>query len=342
MATGLVFKVEESTTFERVNKALEGVTAAASKLTNRVPLKKEQEEKPSESIINITTFEKVNKALEGVTAAASKLTNRAPLKKEQEENIDTTIIDTQQVTINAVAPTNNTGLKMEPLIVNLDIEGTVIDNDQNVVDEQPPVVQVNNNSIMIAKYPILEMLHQVIYKNNLDVLFTETPNMHGYIMGEVFENGIPNIQLSFTVDLEGNFMSPDKKIFIPNAKSDSPIAIELLNIELFTEIMSGKYINDDMTKFDLYTNEDKEINKLINLATLPELVDSINRNAVIRILLKPGFQTSLFNAKEMDQLVHFVFSEYKTPTNFKLISIDPNKPIRIVYNGKTASLTSEF
>jgi len=301
MATGLVFKVEESTTFERVNKALEGVTAAASKLTNR-----------------------------------------APLKKEQEENIDTTIIDTQQVTINAVAPTNNTGLKMEPLIVNLDIEGTVIDNDQNVVDEQPPVVQVNNNSIMIAKYPILEMLHQVIYKNNLDVLFTETPNMHGYIMGEVFENGIPNIQLSFTVDLEGNFMSPDKKIFIPNAKSDSPIAIELLNIELFTEIMSGKYINDDMTKFDLYTNEDKEINKLINLATLPELVDSINRNAVIRILLKPGFQTSLFNAKEMDQLVHFVFSEYKTPTNFKLISIDPNKPIRIVYNGKTASLTSEF
>jgi len=335
----LVFEVKESTTFEKVNKALEGVSTAASKLTNRVPLKKEQKEKSSESIINITTFEKVNKALEGVSTAASKLTNRVPLKKEQKENINAPIISTQQITINSVAPANNTSLKTEPLI-ELNIEGEVINNEKGVVDEKSSMFI--DNSAMIVKYPILDMLSEVLHKSNLDVSFTETPNIQGYIMGEVFENGIPNTQLSFTVDLNGNFMSPDKKIFIPNAKSDSPIAIELLNIEQFTSIMSKKHINDDMSIFDLYTKEDKEINKLINLATLPEVVDSMNRGKVISILLKDGFQTSLLNAKKKDSQVYFVFSEYKSPHNFKLVSIDQDKPMNIVYNGKTAVLNTMF
>jgi len=260
--------------------------------------------------------------------------------KPVQVNTDAPIIDAQQVTINTVAPASTTGLKMQSLIINLDDEGRVIDNEHNVVDEQPTVLV--GNSALIAKYPILDMLQQAIHNNNLSVVFTETPNMNGYIMGEVFENGVPNIQLSFTVDLEGNFMSPDKKIFIPNVKGNTPIAIELLNLKRFTTIMSKKHINDDMSIFDLYTKEDKEINKLISLASLPEVVDSENRTRVITIVLKDGFQTALTNAKKSDPEVYFAFSEYKSPDSFKLVSVNPDKPMNIVYNGKTAVLNTAF
>ncbi|MCK9198494.1 MAG: hypothetical protein M0P49_02715 [Bacilli bacterium] len=262
------------------------------------------------------------------------------LQSQDNENNNETLTAAEQITINIASAANAVGLNIQPLMIMLNDDGEII-NEESDIQENLTLV-VDNNAALISRYPILDMLQQAIRNNNLDVIFTETPNMNGYIMGEVSENGVPNTQLSFTVDLEGNFMSPDKKIFIPNVKGNTPIAIELLNLKRFTTIMSKKHINDDMSIFDLYTKEDKEINKLISLASLPEVVDSENRTRVITIVLKDGFQTALTNAKKSDPEVYFAFSEYKSPDSFKLVSVNPDKPMNIVYNGKTAVLNTAF
>lgn len=248
-----------------------------------------------------------------------------------------TIIEEININTTDIAVANSTGLTMQPLMIMLDDDGDVI-SDQIVDNDQSLMI---DNSAIITVYPILSTLESVVREKNLDIMFLDTQNMPGYIMGQVLENEVLNSQLSFTVDLKGNFMSPDEKIFVSNEYTDFPVALKISNIDLLKEIISGEHIDTDLSIFDIYTKEDREIGKLVNLATLPELVDSTNRNKVITLLLRSGFQTVFSNARKVDDQAYFIFDDYKTPNSFKLVSINSNKPISIsTINGK-ATLTHE-
>ena len=339
----LVFKPVE----ECISEPLRKVTDKVNKIGHKAPYERLSNQEQESTLVFESVTDKISEPLRKVAEIVNKIGHKAPYERlsnqEQEsalvfESATDKILEPlnkveaeAETSISIVSPTNRVGLKMEPAIIMLDIDGNVI-NEEEIPEQQTPIKF--DNSAVIDKYPSLTILSDIIYKLGFDVVFTESPNIIGYINADVLNDG--NKQISFTVDLNGNYMSPDEKIFIPS--DGVTIAIEFSNIKLFEKIVSGKHI-DNISLLDLYTERDKEINELINLATLPELVNSNNRRNVISTLLRDGFQTSLFNAKKVDPQVYFIFGEYKSPNNFKLISINPSIPISIVYNGRQAVLS---
>jgi len=333
----LVFEEEETpTAFAKVNTTLKAAADIANRLGHRAPYERMQDKKSQEPTANTTVFENVNKTLKDAADITKKFGHKAPYERMQENTTtQESVEEKKQVTMDTVAAANTVGLEMKPLVIMLDNEGGVVDDQTSEEDQSLKI----DNSAVIAIYPQLDELEEVIHSYNMDVMFLDTPNMPGYLVGQVLEKGRLNTELSFTIDLKGNYMSPDEKIFVRNAKTVAPIAIKLSNMKFFEEIIAGKHADADLSGFDMYSKEDKEISKLINLATLPEIVGSANRNKVISFLLKDGFQTALANALKINDQAYFIFVDYKSPNSFKLVSMVSNKNIVIVYNGKTAVLT---
>ncbi len=327
---------------DKISDAFKDITAVSSKLGHKAPYEIRNGEKalesatPKSSVVN-----KISDAFKDITDVPSKLGHKAPHEIRNEEKALenatplTESSDEKQVTMNAVVAANTVGLEMKPLMIMLDNEGGVVDEQTS---EENQSLKIDNSAI-IEIYPQLNEIEKIIHSYNLDVVFSDTPNTPGYIVAQVLKNGELNNSLSFTIDLKGYYISPDEKIFISNAKTVSPIAIPILNMQLFEDIIAGKHDDTNLDKFDLYVKEDREISKLINLATLPEKVGSINRNKVISNLLKDGFQTALANALEDNNQVYFVFTDYKSPNSFKLVSNISGRNFTITYNGKTATLT---
>lgn len=341
----LVFaeEMEEDVVDNKISDAFKKITDVSSKLGHKAPHEIRNEKEtlkspiPKSGVVN-----KISDAFRDITAVSSKLGHRAPYEIRNEKKALESVTppvtessDKKQVTMDAVVAANTVGLEMKPLMIMLDNEGGVVD-DQTFEENQSLKI---DNSAIIAIYPQLDEIEKIIHSYNLDVVFSDTPNTPGYIIGQVLKNGELDNTLSFTIDLKGYYISPDEKIFIRNAKTVSPIAIPILNMQLFEDIIAGKHDDTNLDKFDLYVKEDREISKLINLATLPEKVGSINRNKVISNLLKDGFQTALANALEDNDQVYFIFTDYKSPNSFKLVSDISGRNFTITYNGKTATLT---
>lgn len=284
--------------------------------------KKNEESK----IKNSERFFAYTKSKVGLVSPFAILSGISPTEPVDEHVIKNASVDK---TVEAKLQNGTLIPEFKPAIIRLDNEGNEItDSAAPIEPVVPPMVRIDNSAI-IAKYPKLSDIANLIYGKNLDVQFTEV--FENYIGAVINDNGVMNPMISFWVDFTEMYITKDHK-FILNAQPNGYAYIPFVDQAVLSDYLDKKYMGnpDSLLKLDMFTHVEKEVDKLVTLVTLP-VKSAESRKAVIDLLISDGFQSVFAEALKEDQLAHFEFSYFKSTKNFKLTS-KVNKTIIITYD----------
>lgn len=201
----------------------------------------------------------------------------------------------------------------------VNVESTVqVTTKPEPINLTPDVAMSNDNAKMIAKYPDLESINNLLTTLDVEVIFSEiggSKQVSPIISATVFAKNIA-IGRDFYIDLNGTIYCKDKKIMLlpESGILEDGYMFKFDNLELLTKYITGADIKSDLELADMINIDTRALSKILDLSSIHPTA----RKAMVEILAK---DESIFTkALQNDLKARFKLTKMDDPNNFKLES----------------------